>query len=45
MFEQLDFVFQPSGDVVADIEYYTRALAQNSCSRLGGSERRWRWSG
>jgi predicted enzyme related to lactoylglutathione lyase len=26
MFEQLDFIYQPSRDVAADVEYYTRAL-------------------
>jgi hypothetical protein len=45
MFEQLDFVSQLSGDVAADVEYYTRALAQSSRSQLSGLERRWGWSG
>jgi hypothetical protein len=44
MFEQLDFVSQPSGDVAADVEYDMRALAQSSRSQLSGLERRWRWS-
>jgi hypothetical protein len=26
MFEQLDFIYQPSRDVAADVEYYTGAL-------------------
>jgi hypothetical protein len=26
MFEQLEFVYQPSRDVAADVEYYTGAL-------------------
>ena len=34
MVEQLDFVSQPSGDVAADVEYYTRALAQSARSQL-----------
>jgi hypothetical protein len=45
MFEQLDFVSQPRSDAAADVEYYTRALAQSSRSQLSGLERGWRWSG
>jgi len=45
MVEQLDFVSQPSGDVAADVEYYTRALAQSARSQLSGLEHRWGWSG
>jgi hypothetical protein len=44
MFEQLDFVSQPSSDVAADVEYYTRARAESSRSQLSGLERRWGWS-
>jgi hypothetical protein len=45
MVEQLDFVSQPSGDVAADVESYTHALAQSARSQLNGLERRWGWSG
>jgi hypothetical protein len=42
MFEQLGFIYQPSGDMAVDVEFYTRVLgAQSSSSPLSGSERGW----